>query len=59
MLQELVRPLTAASAGLAYDLEREEILGDSFLKFACSVFVFFTRDEALNEGQLTTLRSRY
>ncbi len=59
VLQELVRPLTAAGANLAYDLEQEEILGDSFLKFACSVFVFFTRGEVLDEGRLTTLRSRY
>jgi hypothetical protein len=33
-VDEMVRPLTAAGAGEAFDLEREEILGDSFLKYA-------------------------
>ena len=42
-----------------YDLEHEEVLGDSFLKMAASLKVYFAHDDWLDEGRLTRKRSRY
>jgi len=57
VFQDIMRTLTTTGAGMLYDLEREEILGDSFLKYATSVFLYFTKEEVADEGRLTTLRS--
>ncbi len=57
-LEELLRPLTARGAGKAYDLEHEEALGDSFLKVAVSLRLFFAHDDILDEGRLTRERSK-
>ena len=41
-------------AGESFDLEREEILGDSFLKYWTSARLYLCEGEALDEGALTT-----
>ncbi len=44
---------------MTYDLEVEEVLGDSFLKVAASVSLYFNEGNLiLDEGTLTRLRSR-
>jgi hypothetical protein len=55
---DLIRPLTMTGAGECFDLEREEILGDSFLKYVTSVKLFLTEDTILDEGHLTKMRSK-
>ena len=49
---------TIPGAGESFDLEREEILGDSFLKYWTSAKLYLGESEALDEGALTTKRSR-
>ncbi|KAJ3502176.1 hypothetical protein NLJ89_g9005 [Agrocybe chaxingu] len=45
------------SAGLEYDYERLELLGDAFLKYLSSVYVFVT-NPSLNEGSLHVARQK-
>ncbi|PPQ64716.1 hypothetical protein CVT24_008343 [Panaeolus cyanescens] len=45
------------SAGLEYDYERLELLGDAFLKYLSSVYVFVTHASAM-EGSLHVLRQK-
>ncbi|KDR83836.1 hypothetical protein GALMADRAFT_150895 [Galerina marginata CBS 339.88] len=45
------------SAGLEYDYERLELLGDAFLKYLSSVYVFVT-NPSLNEGSLHVVRQK-
>ncbi|KAI3386226.1 hypothetical protein SNEBB_000633 [Seison nebaliae] len=54
---QLLQALTLRSAGDAFDLERVELLGDSFLKFSSAIYLFlkFPRE---NEGVLSLLRSK-
>jgi len=47
----LYTALTTTTANDAVDMERLETLGDSFLKFASSLYLFSTYDFA--EGKLT------
>ena len=53
----LIQALTLASAEDIVDLERLEILGDSFLKLSTSVSVFCSQ-KYHSEGQLTEARSK-
>jgi endoribonuclease Dicer len=53
----LLQALTLASAEDIVDLERLEILGDTFLKLSTSVSVFCSQ-EYHSEGQLTDARSK-
>jgi dsRNA-specific ribonuclease len=57
-LEMLRTAITTASAQEKYSLERLEFLGDSFLKWATSVYLF-DRFERYTEEQLTIVRSRY
>ena len=58
MIDDLMRCFTATGAGLGYDLEREEILGDSFLKYVSTIQLFFKESKTLDEGKLTAKRSK-
>ncbi len=53
----LIRAFTQASADDCVDLERLEVLGDSFLKLATSVNLFCSRNRD-HEGKLTMARTR-
>ena len=53
----LIRAFTQASADDCIDLERLEVLGDSFLKLATSVNLFCSRNRD-HEGKLTMARTR-
>ncbi|TRY74454.1 hypothetical protein TCAL_10094 [Tigriopus californicus] len=57
-LMELIEPLTFSSCRETFDLERLEILGDAFLKYATSIFIYFKNDQILQEGSLTALRTK-
>ncbi|GBO39829.1 Endoribonuclease Dcr-1, partial [Araneus ventricosus] len=52
----LLQALTAKSAGDEFDLERLEIIGDSFLKFSMSIKTYI-KYRNFDEGKLTSLRS--
>lgn len=52
----LLQALTSKSAGDEFDLERLEMIGDSFLKYVMSVKTFMKYDK-FDEGKLTRLRS--
>ena len=56
-LFSLLEALTCASSSDAFDLERLEMLGDSFLKMAVSIYVYWHEDHK-DEGKLTKYRSR-
>lgn len=53
----LLEALTMSNASDFFNYERLETLGDSFLKFAVTVF-YFCSSRAVHEGQLSRLRSR-
>lgn len=53
----LLKALTSKISNDAFDLERMETLGDSFLKFAVSLFLYETF-KSFNEGQLTSLKGK-
>ena len=53
----MLQALTTKSAGDSVNLERLETLGDSFLKFSTTIFLFFDRFSD-HEGRLTSARSR-
>lgn len=53
----LTEALTLPSANLAMDYERLELLGDSFLKFMATVYLYVTQPTK-NEGQLHCHRIR-
>ncbi|GIY47029.1 endoribonuclease Dcr-1 [Caerostris darwini] len=53
----ILQALTAKSAGDEFNLERLEIIGDSFLKYAMS-FKTYIKYPFFDEGKLTNLRSR-
>ncbi|XP_051160014.1 endoribonuclease Dicer-like [Leptopilina boulardi] len=53
----LMKALTSKISNDAFDLERMETLGDSFLKFAVSLFLYETY-KSFNEGQLTYLKGK-
>lgn len=53
----LLQALTLSNAGDGFDLERLETVGDSFLKQAITVYLFFAYPN-VNEGKLSFLRSK-
>lgn len=53
----LLQALTLSNAGDGFDLERLETVGDSFLKQAITVYLFFTHPN-VHEGKLSYLRSK-
>ena len=53
----LLQALTLANAADGFDLERLETVGDSFLKQALTVYLFFAYPN-VHEGKLSYLRSK-
>jgi dsRNA-specific ribonuclease len=56
-LLQLLEAVTSASANENFDLERLEMLGDSFLKMAVSIHVYWHKKHN-DEGKLTKYRTR-
>ncbi|XP_065660729.1 endoribonuclease Dicer isoform X3 [Hydra vulgaris] len=52
---KIFEAFTTRQARMPFDLERLEVLGDSFLKQAVSIFVFF-QNPSFHEGKLTIKR---
>ncbi|KAL5106826.1 Dicer-like protein 1 [Taenia crassiceps] len=52
----LYEAFTSVNAFEAVNLERLELLGDSFLKFAASLLLYATSPASMDEGQLTYAR---
>lgn len=55
--KDLIKVITTSNAGDVFDMERYETLGDAFLKFITSMFLFKTHDK-WNEGYLSALKGR-
>jgi endoribonuclease Dicer len=55
--KDLIKVLTTANSGDVFDMERFETLGDAYLKFIASLFLFKNHDN-LHEGHLTALKGR-
>ena len=55
--KHLIKALTTSNAGDVFDMERFEVLGDGFLKFIVSLFLFKKYNE-YHEGHLTTLKGQ-
>ncbi|KAL0880107.1 hypothetical protein ABMA27_002595 [Loxostege sticticalis] len=56
-LRDVLAALTTINSRDTHNLERVETLGDSFLKFAASLYLFHKFPQ-LNEGQLTNIKGR-
>ncbi|XP_038213849.1 endoribonuclease Dicer isoform X2 [Zerene cesonia] len=56
-LRDIVAALTTIKSRDTFNLERAETLGDSFLKFAASLYLFHKFPE-LDEGQLTNIKGQ-
>lgn len=56
MMFQVLEALTTERCSEHFSLERLEVLGDAFLKFAVGRHLFLLHD-ALDEGQLTRKRS--
>nr|UXP87114.1 Dicer 2 [Chilo suppressalis] len=56
-LRDILSALTTINSGDSFNLERAETLGDSFLKFAASLYLFHKFPQ-LNEGQLTNIKCK-
>ncbi|XP_059057480.1 endoribonuclease Dicer [Achroia grisella] len=56
-LRDILAALTTIKSHDTFNLERAETLGDSFLKFSASLYLFHKFPKA-NEGQLTNIKSR-
>ena len=54
----LLQALTLSNAADGFDLERLETVGDSFLKQAITVYLFFTYPN-VHEGKLSYMRSKH
>lgn len=54
-LKDLLRAITCTSSGDVFDLERFELLGDSFLKFSVSLYLVYKHPE-WHEGYLSTCK---
>lgn len=54
---QILEAITTEKCSENFSLERLEILGDAFLKFAVGRYLFLKHD-ALDEGQLTRKRSK-
>ena len=55
---QMVQSLTLASAGDNWDMERLEILGDCFLKYSTTIFLYYSMTDTCDEGDLSSARSR-
>ena len=55
---QMLQALTLLSADDPWNMERLEILGDSFLKFSTSLFLFYKMRDTCDEGDLSLARSR-
>ncbi|CRK99124.1 CLUMA_CG012128, isoform A [Clunio marinus] len=55
--KDLIKVLTTSNAGDVFDMERYEVLGDGFLKFITSLYLYKKHDN-LHEGYLTSLKGR-
>lgn len=55
--KDLIKVLTTSNAGDVFDMERLEVLGDGFLKFICSLYLY-KEYENWHEGYLTSLKGR-
>lgn len=56
-LRDVVAALTTIKSSDTFNLERPETLGDSFLKFAATLYLYH-KFPKLNEGQLTNIKGR-
>ncbi|CAH1636516.1 unnamed protein product [Spodoptera littoralis] len=56
-LRDVIAALTTIKSHDTFDLERVETLGDAFLKFAASLYLYH-KFPTLNEGQLTNIKGR-
>lgn len=56
-LRDILAALTTIKSHDTFNLERVETLGDSFLKFAASLYLYH-KFPTLNEGQLTNIKGR-
>ncbi|CAG9787806.1 unnamed protein product [Diatraea saccharalis] len=56
-LRDILSALTTINSRDTFNLERSETLGDSFLKFAASLYLFH-KFPKLNEGQLTNIKCK-
>ncbi|XP_047524815.1 endoribonuclease Dicer isoform X3 [Pieris napi] len=56
-LRDVLAALTTINSHDSFDLERVETLGDAFLKFAATLYLFH-KFPKLNEGQLTNIKGR-
>uniref|UniRef100_A0A182MYJ8 ribonuclease III n=1 Tax=Anopheles dirus TaxID=7168 RepID=A0A182MYJ8_9DIPT len=54
---DILEALTTKSSADVFNLERNEVLGDAFLKFAVSVYIL-CRHTSWHEGYLTTCKGR-
>jgi endoribonuclease Dicer len=55
--KNLIKVLTTSNAGDVFDMERYEVLGDGFLKFISSLYLYKKHDD-WHEGYLTSLKGR-
>ena len=55
--KDLIKVLTTANAGDVFDMERFEVLGDGFLKFIASLYLY-KKHSTWREGDLTTLKGK-
>jgi endoribonuclease Dicer len=55
--KDLIKVLTTSNSGDVFDMERFETIGDAFLKFIASLFLFKSH-ETWHEGHLTNLKGR-
>lgn len=53
---QILQALTTAGANAGFDLERLEVIGDSFLKLATSIRVYCESPSHFHEGKMTHLR---
>ncbi|XP_075975251.1 endoribonuclease Dcr-2 [Anticarsia gemmatalis] len=56
-LRDMLAALTTIKSSDTFNLERAETLGDSFLKFAASLYLYH-KFPSKNEGQLTNIKCR-
>ncbi|XP_050679142.1 endoribonuclease Dicer-like [Leptidea sinapis] len=56
-LRDILTSITTINSHDTFDLERNETLGDSFLKFASTLYLFHKFSE-LDEGKLTNIKGR-
>lgn len=55
---QILQALTLAVANAGFDLERLEVMGDSFLKLATSIHIYCHSPNHFHEGKMTQMRVR-